>query len=158
MRERAVEEGQPCLVVFQDFKRAFETVDRGLLLQKLKNWYGIDGNLFDWLESFLSDRYQKVRYNKCVSDTLLIDDGVPQGSKLGPLLFLLCINDLPEVLVECSIHLFADDAILYIRGETSDEVVNIVNQELINVWEWLKKNKLCLEVKKTICIVFGKRS
>ncbi len=106
-----LDKGLPVDVVYFDFKKAFDSVPHRKLLQKVKA-YGIRGQLLMWIRDFLSDRRQRVSIEDIKSDWIKILSGVPQGSVLGPLLFLIFINDLPEV-VECCIKLFADDTKLY---------------------------------------------
>ena len=94
--------------IFIDLKKAFDTVNHSILLSKL-NHYGVRGKAYDWFHSYLSNREQFLCINGHNSDSLSITCGVPQGSILGPLLFLLYINDLPNTSKLLSFHLFADD-------------------------------------------------
>ena len=98
-------------VVFIDLKKAFDTIDHQIILQKLKN-YGIDENSLTWFHSYLTDRTQKCRVNGQLSDSVPVACGVPQGSSLGPLLFLIYINDLPNCLNHTTARMFADDTFL----------------------------------------------
>ena len=93
-----------------DFSKAFDTVPHDRLLQKLDK-YGIRGPLHDWLRSFLTERSMQVVVEGCSSNQTSVDSGVPQGTVLGPLLFLCHINDLPEV-VKSQVRLFADDCLI----------------------------------------------
>jgi len=100
-------------VVFLDLRRAFELVDRNILLKKLE-WYGIKGVVLSWFKSYLENRTQRVKFNGMLSDPIAVRLRVPQGSVLGPL-FLLYINDLVKVICDnCEIKLFADDALIYV--------------------------------------------
>ena len=110
-------------VVFLDLKKAFDTVDHALLLTKLRN-YGIRGDELSWFASYLTDRTQSVSLENVTSDSMDISYGVPQGSILGPLLFIWYINDLSSVTKTCKVILYADDtAIIY--SEKKHKLKNI---------------------------------
>ena len=98
-------------MIFIDLKKAFDTVDHGILLDKMK-FYGICGLKHDWYRSYLNNRKQFCKVNGVLSDIEDIDVGVPQGSCLGPLLFLLCINDLPFALKKAETNMYADDTMI----------------------------------------------
>ena len=95
-----------------DFAKAFNKVPHKRLLYKL-HWYGIRGSIHHWIQSFLSNRTQRVVIDNISSLPVSITSGVPQGTVLGPLLFLIYINDLPDYIKHSTIRLFADDRILY---------------------------------------------
>jgi len=101
-------------IILTDFAKAFDKVPHKRLLHKLQ-WYmyGISGEILQWIDSFLHNRSQKVVVEDTFSTPTSVTSGVPQGTVLGPLLFLAYINDLPDYLSYCSIRLFADDCILY---------------------------------------------
>ena len=135
-------------MVFIDLKKAFDTVDHNILLKKLE-CYGVKGQALSLLKSYLSNRHQKCQINRFVSSEQLIRCGVPQGSILGPLLFLLYINDLPECLNNTRPRLFADDTNLTASGNSIADVELAVNSDLDNLRNWLIANKLSLNVAKT---------
>ena len=110
--------------VFLDLSKAFDTVDHQLLLKKL-NSLGLDNNSMDWLKSYLSAREQVVLIGNCLSCPKPISVGVPQGSILGPLLFIIYINDLPQCLRHCKMILYADDTLIYSSAKTAQDVETI---------------------------------
>ena len=154
----SLENGEYVLGVFLDFSKAFDTVNHDILFDKLE-MYGIRGVALKWFKSYLSNRYQYVVYNGEQSDRKLITCGVPQGSILGPLLFLLYINDLADVSDKLFALLFADDSNMFISGKDIDELVNSMNNEMEKVIDWLNVNKLSLNLKKTHYMIFrGRRT
>ena len=154
----SLENGEYVLGVFLDFSKAFDTVNHDILFDKLE-MYGIRGVALKWFKSYLSNRYQYVVYNGEQSDRKLITCGVPQGSILGPLLFLLYINDLADVSDKLFALLFADDSNMFISGKDIDELVNSMNTEMEKVIDWLNVNKLSLNLKKTHYMIFrGRRT
>ena len=114
--------------------------------------YGIRGRDLKWFESYLSNRKQYVTYNGIASSTQTIRCGVPQGSILGPLLFLIYINDLCSICKHTMPILFADDTNLFSSGKDIRTLENNINNELLDISLWLKVNKLFLNIKRhTIC-------
>ena len=143
-------------VLFLDLKKAFDTIDHDILLRKLF-LYGIRGVTLDWFSSYLSDRAQVCKINNTTSSLKYIKCGVPQGSNLGPLLFLLYINDLPQCLNTSIPAMFADDTHISVSGENREEIENCLNMELENIHRWLQINKLTLNVDKTEYMMIGSR-
>ena len=121
------------------------------------NYYGIRGFSLDWFESYLSNRFQYVEFNGCRSSRKFISCGVPQGSILGPLLFLLYVNDLIQVSNILEFILFADDTNIFFSGKDYCSLSNILNNELHNISIWLKANMLSLNLDKTKFMVFKTR-
>ena len=156
--KRNIGEGKIIGVVFLDLKRAFEVVDRKILINKLK-WYGVNGVVLDWFKSYLENRSQRVKFNGMLSDSINVELGVPQGSLLGPLLFLIFINDIVESASEnCEIRLFADDAVIYVTGYSSREINDKLNKQMDKIDKWVQINKLCVNVGKTkVMLVRGIR-
>ena len=136
------------LVVLIDLKKAFDTVDHQILLRKLE-LYGIKGQALSFLNSYLSNRSQKCQINGFLLSEKVIRCGVPQGSILGPLFFLLYINDLPQCLSKTKPRLFADDTNLTASGNSITRLEAAVNSDLENLKKWLIANKLNLNVAKT---------
>lgn len=100
------------LSVFLDLQKAFDTVNHEILLSKLQG-YGIREHIFKWMESYLNNRQQYVQFNECTSKLETVVCGIPQGSVIGPKLFILFINDMYEATKKMSLLLFADDSTLY---------------------------------------------
>ena len=113
--KEAVDQGKYCCGIFVDLQKAFDTVDHNILLGKLKHYgirgvgYGVRGVTYSWFESYLKDRKQYISINGYSSEDMSISPGVPQGSVLGLLLFLIHINDLNTAIKHCKVHHFADD-------------------------------------------------
>ena len=129
--------------IFIDLQKAFDTVNHQTLLTKL-NHYGIGGKALAWFSSYLSNRTQCVSVNGHISSHLTVTCGVPQGSVLGPLLFLIYINDLPKSSKKLSFYLFADDTNIYFESENLSQLEKVVNNELKHIKKWLDVNKLAL--------------
>jgi Reverse transcriptase (RNA-dependent DNA polymerase)/Endonuclease-reverse transcriptase len=140
-----------CIAV--DIQKAFDSLHHKTLLGKLE-YYGFRGKILSLLQNFLSNRYQYVTYNNCSSTPQLITTGIPQGSVLGPLLFLLYINDLKAALKQDSPILFADDSSLIYADISLKALAETVNSELLSLTYWMDANKLSLNVKKTNYLLF----
>ena len=136
-----------------DLQKAFDTVDHEILLSKL-DYYGIRGISNNWFKSYLSNRKQFVSINGYDSGLAEIKCGVPQGSVLGPLLFLLYINDLNQAIKFCKVHHFADDTNLLYLGRSIKKLNKLVNYDLKNMLYWLNANKISLNVKNTELVIF----
>ena len=149
----ALDKGDFTITVLIDFRKAFDTVDHGILLHKLHH-YGIRGIAYDWIKSYLSNRQQQVSYNGVNSSYKTINCGVPQGSILGPLLFILYINDLSAVSKILTSVLFADDTTLVDHDSNLTTLINRFNTELVNIVNWLNANKLSLNIDKTNFMIF----
>ena len=133
--------------VFIDLSKAFDTVDHARLLSKL-SIYGIKDREMSWFSSYLFNRKQYVAIDGQSSEMQPISCGVPQGSILGPLMFILLINDIESILKLCNIILYADDTVLFYAGKTSTEIENILGSELEQIARWLNENNLVRNLKK----------
>ena len=140
--------------VFLDVKKAFDTVDHRILLRKNIYAYGIRGTILKWFESYLTDRSQYVSYSGVESKKVLpIICGVPQGSILGPLLFIIYMNDICNVSHLCTIS-YADDTSVVANYNNLDKLLETLNDELNKLSIWFKANKLSLNINKTYNILF----
>ena len=152
-----MENGKLTGVVFLDLKKAFDTVDHEIMINKL-NKYNLDELAKNWFLNYLSGRVQSVKYQGTQSTRLPITCGVPQGSILGPLMFIMYINDLSTYLSDSKVSLYADDTALYTSSSSQIELVLNLRLEISVVDEWLKANRLTLNTKKTKYMIFGTRT
>ena len=139
--------------VFVDMEKAFDTVNHEILITKLQ-YYGIRGSYNDWLRSYLTNRKQFVTLGNSASNHGKITCGVPQGSVLGPLLFLIYINDMNKAVKNSIVHHFADDTNLLCSKKNLKELRKTMNDDLSLLFEWLCANRLSLNVAKTEFIIF----
>ena len=143
--------------VFLDLSRAFDTVDRGILLDKLK-LYGIRGLALKLLKSYLGNRTQCVRLNGITSGVIENNLGVPQGSMFGPLLFLFYINDLPSVSNSMKTVLYADDTTIISSNTNIAHLNDNLNRDLERIYQWMCANRLSINFSKTVAMLFTTRS
>lgn len=142
-----------------DLSKAFDTVSLPLLLTKLEK-IGVRGTALNLLKSYLSERTQKVKINNNISDEANLTYGVPQGSILGPTLFLIYVNDLCNLNIpNCKIVSYADDTVLLVHGKNWTEARGHGEMALTVIMSWLSNNILTLNLDKTVFLTFGcKRS
>lgn len=152
----SIENNEHTVGIFLDLAKAFDTVNHNILLKKL-NHYGIRGVPHNWFKNYLMNRYQYVNLNGTKSEKLPVTCGVPQGSILGPLLFLLYINDLNLVSNLLTFIMFADDTNLFIKGHNINSLTLTLNLELDKISDWFNANLLSLNIKKTNYILFGNK-
>lgn len=152
-----LEKKSKVIAVFLDLKRAFETISREKLIKVLAK-YGLKEKALEWFSSYLETRSQKTKFNSVISSPLETKFGVPQGSVLGPILFILYINDLKRVLKYCDINLFADDTVIFISSDNAFAAIQKLNCDLCNLSNWLKHKKLKLNVSKTKCMIIANKA
>ena len=134
--------------LFLDFSKAFDTVNHEILLQKLYK-YGIRGVSYNWFQNYLTDRKQYVQIQETKSTLQTIKCGVPQGSTLGPLLFLLYINDIANTSNKLSFRIFADDANVFYTSKDFQDLESTMNEEFSKILKYCATNKLSVNLKKT---------
>ena len=143
-------------VVFIDIRKAFDSIDHEILLEKLA-YYGVSQIEYTWFQSYLANRQQQCQVNGFISGKKEIICGVPQGSILGPLLFLIYINDLPNCLRNTTPCLYADDTQVFAASYDFDELANDIKIDLENVTIWLNVNKLQSHPSKTKLMIIGSK-
>ncbi|CAB4026141.1 RNA-directed DNA polymerase from transposon BS [Paramuricea clavata] len=144
-----MDEGKINGVVFLDICKAFDSVNHEILLEKLKTQFGIHDIELKWFQSYLRNRKQVCSVNDQTSSARTIICGIPQGSILGPLLFLLYINDMPDILERTTPCLYADDTQISSSSHDYDTLIDNLNMDLSSIHKWLAKNKLKYHRKKT---------
>ena len=156
----ATDKGNISFLTLLDHSKAFDSVDHHILCEKLYRWYNISESATSLIYSYLSNRYQAVYLNNTCSSFLPVSKGVPQGSVLGPFLFSVYVNDLPNVLKFCRVQMYADDVQLCISSSLSNVnmCVENLNSDLNNVFEWATCNRLCLNPNKSKCIIIFKNN
>ena len=152
----SLNENQHLLSIYLDFSKAFDTISIDILLKKLDH-YGFRNQINSWLQSYLTNRKQFVKIGNSTSQTMFTKMGVPQGSTLGPLLFILYISDMNRALSNMKILHFADDSTLYFSYNKNSDCTSIVNYDLEFLNKWLLSNKLFLNITKTKYMIIHNR-
>ena len=150
----SLDAGNDTIAILIDLSKAFDTVDHELLTTKL-TYYNFHNDLIHLLKSYLSNRSIKVKVNDSLSNSKPINIGVPQGSVLGPLLFILFINDFCSLDIKSSKTIFADDTTLSLAGKNISETITQLESDLALVSEWLQFNRLILNWKKTMAMIIS---
>ena len=150
---QSLESGDYVCGLFLDFSKAFDTVNHKILFKKLYK-YGIRGLPLEWLKSYLSDRSQFVLYKGTASPDHPVSCGIPQGSILGPILFLVYVNDIVNVSDKLFSILFADDTNIFMSEKNLSSLINAMNVELTKLLDWFHLNKLSTNLDKTHYIIF----
>lgn len=153
---RSVDKKMSAAAIFLDLSKAFDTLNHHILLKKLEA-YGIRGVANDFLHSYLTDRQQQVMISGTKSTTCTVNCGVPQGSNIGPLLFLIYVNDVAKLHLRGQLRLFADDTAISYEARTVSELYRDMSYDLQQIMQYLENNLLALNLQKTKMMLFGKR-
>lgn len=151
-----IESGYQIDVVFTDFSKAFDRILHSILIDKICS-FGIHGSMLKWIWSYLTGRYQYVKANKCSSKIFPVHSGVPQGSHLGPLFFVMFINDVSESFQVARCLMYADDLKLYTKIKSLEDAFLLQN-DLNLLYKWCTKNKLPLNINKCKVMSFHRKS
>ena len=152
----SINEGKLTGVAFIDLRKAFDTVNHELLLTKLRE-LGCSESSLNWFQSYLADRTQNVNYKGAISQAKAVKTGVPQGSILGPLLFSVYVNSLPNSVSIGSIDMYADDTTLTVSGTDASEIEEKLTNGVNQVMNWISANRLVINLDKTTVMVIGSR-
>ncbi|CAB3994781.1 Hypothetical predicted protein, partial [Paramuricea clavata] len=140
--------------VFLDLSKAFDTVNHSILFSKLSK-AGFTDATITWFKSYLYQRIQVTRVDNATSSAKYVSVGVPQGSVLEPLLFILYVNDLPSCIKKCKVTMYADDTVLYFSSSTLSELEENLNADLEILRRYLNDNLLTLNAEKSKFVIFG---
>ena len=145
--KEALDDGLKIGVLFIDFRKAFDCVDRVILGGKLKA-LGVSEDMWIWLMDYLARRSQLTQIDGAFSESKLVKIGVPQGSLLGPRLFITYVNDIPDSIRSGDVYMYADDTTIYTIGNTTDEVAIVLQVILDQLQTWCQKNRLIIHEGK----------
>ena len=153
----AINEGEYIMSCFFDIKKCFDTINHTILLKKMA-YYGIDDNALKWFQNYLLNRQQFVSCNGHTSATRCLKRGVPQGSALGPFLFLIFVNDFPQYIKSASCNLFADDGAVYTTGKSFTDTKSKLQNSVHDAGHWYLNNNLPVNSTKTTCMLSASES
>ena len=151
-----IDQGNVNAVIFLDLKKAFDTVDHDILLSKLMK-YGVHGSSYDWFRSYLGCHQQRCFINGSLSGDHFLTCGIPQGTILGPLRFIIYINDLPNCLLNSETRMYADDTHTAFASNNIQNINTVLNEDIARVEKWLTANKLTLNASETEFMLIGSR-
>ena len=154
---KGMNKGEITLAVYIDLRKAFDTVNHSILLKKLSK-LGIKGTNWSWIENYLFSRTQTTFANNKTSSIAPITCGVPQGSVLGPLLFLIYVNDIQNLFKHSKHFLYADDTVIYLSGTDINDVVHKLQADLLSFSKWCNGNKLTVNTKKLNIVIYGTKN
>ena len=137
-------------VILLDLRKAFDLVNRELLLLEKLKLYQCCGKTLEWFTSYLNERKQMVNFKNSISDPEIVKSGVPQGSILGPLLFILFMNDIPLEIKEGALEIYADDSTVSVSGKTSKEIETKLNTSARQIATWCSENKMAVNVENKV--------
>ena len=146
---------KPTAVVFIDFRKAFDCVDHEILVAKLAR-ANLGPDALNWVKDYLMDRQQRVLANNILSDYLKVQQGVPQGSTLGPLFYIIYANDIPDNL-ESNVSLYADDTALFTSSKDSNTIITKLQADMDRLKTWCHNNRLTVNAEKTKILIFGNK-
>ncbi len=152
-----LDEGCGVVSIFLDLSKAFDTISHTLLLKKL-HFYNFSQNSVNLLSNYLSERTVKVNIDGALSKSEAMTVGVPQGSVLGPMLFILYMNDLSHLPLSSKLLLYADDTTVYLGGTNLYDTLKLLSDDLKIINKWLSHNRLILNIKKTQAMYFNPKS
>eukprot|EP00794_Sanderia_malayensis_P004205 gene4205-4766_t len=144
---KSIDNGHMVGAVYIDLTKAFDTIGHGLLLHKQQE-YGISGLELEWFTNYLFNRNQVVCVDKALSTKHQLLNGVPQGSILGPLLFIIFFNDFPDCVKHSRVVKYADDTVIYVNGKEKENIELLLNQDLKSVAEYFDSNELIINLKR----------
>ena len=153
----AINRRQLTLATFIDMAKDFYTVNHNILLKKME-LLGFRGNVLRLLQNYLKDRFQSTLANGFTSKSQKVVCGIPQGSTVGPLMFIIYLNDLSSILQNCKYQLYADDTVLYMSGQEIEPITDNMCIDLAQFKDWCDCNKLTINIKKTKYMIFGLKS